>query len=127
MSSARATKPASVAVSNEETFSQPAELTALIDKSIIATVRKAILAKTNEAIANGADADEGYAALTAHEFKVLLGQAGIPRTTVEKITQHIDVNDDGMCICGRMSACVYMCMYMYVYVPQHADPGALTP
>ena len=105
MSSARAAKTVHPG-GQEETFSQPAELTALIDKEIIAAVRAAILSKTKAAIADGAGEDDGYAALSAHEFKVLLRQAGIPRSTVDKITQHIDVNDDGMSHAPRPVCCV---------------------
>ena len=79
-----------------DAFNQPAELTSLIDKKIIVAVRAAILEKTRAAKAKDVS-EEGnnYASLSANEFKLLLRQAGVPRSVVEIITQHIDVNDDG--------------------------------
>ena len=74
---------------------QPQELTSLITKPIIQAVGARFDAKTKEAKDEGIELSKSYMPLTIAEFKNILIEAGIPRDVVEKIAQHIDVNDDG--------------------------------
>ncbi len=75
---------------------QPQELTALLDKRMIVAIRKAFVAKTKQLKEDGEDIDGTYASLEVEEFMDLLRESNmIPEDVVDKITQFIDVNDDG--------------------------------
>ena len=75
---------------------QPQELTLLMDKDMIVNVRRAFVEATKQAEKDGEELEGTYASIAASDFVELLKSSNvIPPDVCDKITEYIDVNDDG--------------------------------
>ena len=75
---------------------QPQELTSLMDKDMIVSIRQAFVQATKQAEEDGDNPEGTYASIPVEDFVELLKSSGvIPPEVCDKITEHIDVNDDG--------------------------------